>query len=111
MLPEPYRSKAIDERRKANAQWKSNKTAEDLANAISDGFFWKKTQEGDEYWLGIFHRAIAGEFDTMPKEQPAQLSITSSLAIMAPKRKGYTGRDGQHHRADHPMAEGCRGSS
>lgn len=80
-LPEPYRSKALEERQKAGSYWKGNKTANSLPGALSRAFDWQASNDGHDYWRDIKRRVESGELGTMPDEQPAsaQLSIADHL--------------------------------
>ena len=58
-LPEPYRTQAIENSRRLDAEHES------LADALLNQFWWKDTPEGQgyNYWDSIHQRAINGEFD------------------------------------------------
>jgi hypothetical protein len=46
-LPEPYRTKALD-----NMEW-DDYSADDMVDALQGAFLWENTPEGHKYWLDL----------------------------------------------------------
>mgnify|MGYP007071576405 CR=1 FL=1 len=61
MLPEPYRTRAIENWGKSDFEHK-NASFLDLGEAI-DTFTWRESPQGEEHWNDIDNRALSGEFD------------------------------------------------
>lgn len=58
-MPEPYRSLAI-----SNIQLhKKDMVYYNLLWALGDAFWWKDTDEGNDYWSDLHDRVLDGEFD------------------------------------------------
>lgn len=73
-LPEPIRRKALRAMKKA--PWhNSTDNMPSMLKALSGAFWWTKTEDGGRYWLGIYDRAKAGEFDRK-KPKPAAKATT-----------------------------------
>ena len=76
-LPEPIRSQAI-----ANYDGEYL-VADSLTNAISRGFYWGKSPEGQDYWQDIENKAEEGEYDPPPTPLEQSLSdLTKTLEEM-----------------------------
>ena len=70
-LPEPYRTEALHNLEVC--PWYGPEAASDsLSEALSTGFWWDCTKQGLDYWLAIYIRARAGEFDIKPTTMKKQ---------------------------------------
>jgi hypothetical protein len=70
-LPEPYRTEALHNLEVC--PWYGPEAAKDsLSEALSIGFWWDCTKRGLDYWLAIYIRARAGEFDIKPTTMKKQ---------------------------------------
>lgn len=58
-LPEPYRSEAIEN---FNAVFNESDAVDSLEDAISSGFNWMRTKQGQAYWQNLCSIAEQGEF-------------------------------------------------
>lgn len=65
-LPSPYREQAIENTKNYKGkEWFSESYHNNLVGILQEGFLWYQTPEGQgwDYWLKIYKRAKAGEFD------------------------------------------------
>lgn len=77
-LPSPIREQAIENcKNYKGKEWFSDSYHNNLVGILQEGFLWYQTPDGQgwDYWLEIYKRAKAGEFDkpkdpcvTLPRE-------------------------------------------
>jgi hypothetical protein len=73
-LKEDYRAKALNNMKNPKAEHFS------LAGAISNGFDWKETPEGKDYWNSVFREIMYGEkFEQNLTIQPTNKIVESDL--------------------------------
>ena len=66
-LPEPYRTKAIE-----NCKASERVRPSSLKEALCGAFSWLDTPQGYDYWAEVYKRAEAGEFDRKPTTMKKQ---------------------------------------
>ena len=64
-LPEPYRTKALENCKQPN----DNEVVNSMIAALASGFLWQDTPEGESYWDDIFLTLQAAEFDEEHDEE------------------------------------------
>lgn len=60
-LPEPYRSQALENLNVVRCYPQPDYECIDKSSAIENGFSWRLTIEGYDYWLNAFNKAENGE--------------------------------------------------
>ena len=59
-LPEPYRTRALRERERAPIH-SPERTEENVANALDQGFYWDRAQEREDFWNTLYEFLEEGE--------------------------------------------------
>ena len=70
-LPSPIKEKALANLNKCV----EDIGAENLINALSEGFEWSETEEGYDYWHSVDTLAQAGDFDLEEKTFPREVYV------------------------------------
>ena len=90
-LPSPYREEAIENNTEEYLKSSRYKT---VLEVLDNGFVWKYSPQGYDYWDNVFYRANAGEFDkkdpsvTLPMEDWERLdTLVTNLTHESPRFK------------------------
>lgn len=68
MLPEPYRTQALDNYAAIATPHAKTKLALHFADALDYAFSWASTDQGHGYWSDLFDRLLAGDIQA---EEPS----------------------------------------